>query len=93
MGIRLAVGADGARLRWEVVRQGVIQAALGAILGLAAALALGRFLSGQLFGVAATDPTTLAASAALLIAISAAASYLPARRASRVDPAEILRAE
>jgi ABC-type antimicrobial peptide transport system permease subunit len=74
------------------VRQGLALGVLGAGLGLAASLALGRLLEAFLFQVAANDPLTLATVAAGLLVIVAAASYLPARRATGIDPIEALRA-
>jgi putative ABC transport system permease protein len=85
MGVRMAVGARAADVLQLVVRQGVSLAAAGVALGLLAALALTRLLGTLLFGVSATDPLVLASVAAMLVAVSAAASYLPARRATRMD--------
>jgi len=65
--------------------------ALGVTLGVAAALALGRGMAGLLFGVQPADPATLAAVACVLGVTAVGASYLPARRAARVDPATVLR--
>jgi len=76
-----------------VVMQSVRLAAAGVLLGLAGALATMRVLRSLLFEVSPTDPVTLAAVAALLVATAAVASYAPARRAARVDPAEALRSE
>jgi ABC-type antimicrobial peptide transport system permease subunit len=76
-----------------VVRQGLGLAALGVTLGLGCAWASTRLLAGLLFGVTPTDPLTLAAGAALLAGVAVGASYLPARRAARIDPVIALRAE
>ena len=65
--------------------------ATGIVLGLAAALALGRFIQGQLFGVALLDPVTLGSVALVLFASAALASFLPAHRATRFDPASVMR--
>jgi len=93
LGIRMALGAAGAEVRGLVLRQASVMIALGIAAGLAAALALSRVLESQLFGVSAHDPLTYAGVAALLTAIAFAASYLPARRATTVDPIEALRNE
>jgi putative ABC transport system permease protein len=76
-----------------VSRQAAIVAAVGVVAGLAGALALMRVLRALLFGVSPTDPVALAGAALLLVAVSAAASWLPARRAASLDPAQALRAE
>jgi len=76
-----------------VVLQSVRLAALGVGLGLVAAVASTRVLASLLFEVSPTDPRVLALVAVALVGLAAAASYVPARRASRVDPAEALRAE
>ncbi|MDP6605206.1 MAG: ABC transporter permease [Dehalococcoidia bacterium] len=92
-GIRLALGARAQDIVSIVLRHGVALAALGVVGGLAGALMTTRLLQGLLFGVAPNDPATFAAVAALLLAIGVAASYLPARRATRVDPLVALRDE
>ena len=93
IGIRIALGAQGARLRAMVVRQGVLLAAAGVALGIIAAAALTRVLSSLLFEVSPVDPPTYCAVSAGLLAAAAAASYIPAHRASVVNPIEALRAE
>ena len=93
IGVRMALGARIAQVGRMVVMQSLRLAALGVALGLAGALLATRALASMLYDVAPTDPLTLAAVAALLVALAAAASYLPARRAARVDPAEVLRGE
>ena len=93
IGIRMALGAQAAGLRQMFVRQGLLLAGIGAIIGLGAAVGLTRLMSSLLFGVAALDPLTYAGVAAILIAAAALASYVPARRATRVDPLDALRAE
>ena len=75
------------------VRHGLLLAGIGAVIGLSVAAALTRLMSSLLFGVAALDPVTYASVAAILIAAAAMARYLPARRATRVDPLDALRAE
>jgi putative ABC transport system permease protein len=93
IGLRIALGASRSNVRRLVVRQAMIPVIVGGIVGLAAALASGRALSGFLFGVSGTDPLTVIAVAGLLAGLAALASYLPARRASRLDPTLALRNE
>ncbi|MEJ7810723.1 MAG: ABC transporter permease [Gemmatimonadaceae bacterium] len=93
LGIRIALGAAPSAVRRMVVRQGFGLVAAGLVLGVAGALALTRVMSSLLYGVAPTVPVTYAGVAAVLAAIAALASYLPARRATRVDPLIALRAE
>ncbi len=76
-----------------VLRQGVILAGIGVVIGLVAAAGLTRFMSSLLYGVETTDPVTFAAVAVLLTAVALGASYLPAVRASRTDPLVALRLE
>jgi ABC-type antimicrobial peptide transport system permease subunit len=75
------------------VRHGLLLAGIGAAFGLVSAAVLTRLMASLLFGVSALDPLTYAGVAALLIAAAALASYLPARRATAIDPLEALRAE
>ncbi len=93
MGIRMALGAAPGRIRRMVLGQGMAPVALGLAGGVAGALALGRLLRNLLFGVSSADPATIAAVSGALLLVAAAASYLPARRATRVDPAAALRYE
>jgi predicted permease len=86
IGIRLALGASGERVLREVVGRGARLTGVAVLVGLGAAVAAGRLASGVLFGIQPTDPSALAAAAVLLGLTSLAACYLPARRASRVDP-------
>jgi ABC-type antimicrobial peptide transport system permease subunit len=89
----MALGATAAAVRRMVVAQGARVVALGVVIGLLTALAATRALSGLLFGVAAFDGPTFAAMASLMLVIGALAAYVPARRASRVDPCESLRSD
>ena len=93
IGIRLALGARGPTLTGMVVLEGLKLAALGAAFGVLAALGLSRLLAALLFGVGAADPATFALVALALMSAATIASYLPARRVTRVDPVEALRAE
>ncbi len=92
-GIRMALGAQPADVRSLVVGQAVRTGAIGIVVGLAAAFAATRVLSGLLFGVGANDPATFAGVSATLAAVLLIAAYLPARRATRVDPMSALRSE
>ncbi|MFN2564118.1 MAG: FtsX-like permease family protein [Gemmatimonadaceae bacterium] len=92
LGIRIALGAQRRNILALVVRDGALLAAVGVSVGLLAALWATRLLGSLLYGVRATDPPTYAAVATLLGGIAIAASYVPARRAARVDPMVALRA-
>ncbi len=93
IGVRMALGADRRDVSRMVLRQAMILAAVGVVIGLVAAAGLTRLMSSLLFGVEPTDPVTFGVVAALLIAVALVASYLPALRASRTDPLEALRFE
>ncbi len=93
IGIRMALGATRANVLTAVLRQGLILIGIGVTFGLAGALAATRVLSSLLYDVAPTDPLTLMCVSVVLSAITLLASYLPARRAARVDPMVALRCE
>jgi ABC-type antimicrobial peptide transport system permease subunit len=92
-GIRLALGAGPDRLAQGVLRQGALYAAAGLLLGVPAALALGRFIESVLFGVTARDPLTFTALSVAVTATTLLACLIPARRAARVNPMKTMRAE
>jgi predicted permease len=93
IGVRMALGAAESDVARMVLRQGTRVALGGLAIGLAAALALSRVLDSLLFDVSATDPLTYAVMAALLLIVALLATYVPARRAARLDPLEGLRSE
>jgi predicted permease len=93
IGIRMALGAGAGQVRRMVVRHGGRLVAIGVVAGVLAALALTRFLNSMLFGVAAFDPPTFVVMSAAVIGVALLACYVPARRASSVDPLVSLRAE
>ncbi len=93
LGVRMALGAQTGEIMRLVVGQGMRLAALGAVAGLIVALIASRMLRNQLFGISSFDPVTFALMAAVLVAAALLASYIPARRATRVDPMVALRYE
>ena len=93
LGVRVALGATPRRLMSSVMSAGARLVGIGIALGVAGALAVGRLISSLLYGLPPTDPPTLASAIALFALVAAAACWLPARRASRVDPIAALRAE
>jgi ABC-type antimicrobial peptide transport system permease subunit len=97
VGLRIALGARRADVLWMVMREGLVLVLLGILIGAPAALALARLagsqVQGLLFGLQPTDLATLMLAALAMIAAAALAGYLPARRASRVDPLVALRSE
>jgi hypothetical protein len=93
LGVRIALGATSTDLKRLVLRDGVALSLVGAAIGLGAALTLSRFIESRLYGVQARDVLSYAAAAAILASVALVAGWLPARRASRVDPVGALRAE
>jgi len=93
IGIRLALGAQKSELRWMFVRSALVLTGIGVAVGLGAAAGVMRLMKSLLFGVSPLDPITYIAVPIILVAAAALASYLPARRAAAIDPAEALRTE
>jgi len=93
LGIRLALGAQPGIVIWLVMREVLLLLTIGLVIGIPAALALGRFVSTQLYGIQAHDPAIAGATMVLLTLVSAAAGLIPAHRASRIDPMLALRHE
>jgi len=93
LGIRMALGAARNRVQRQVVSQGMALAVVGCVLGLGGAWMLGRFLESRLYEIRGGDPGALGSAVAVLLTVALMASWFPARRASRVDPMEVLREE
>jgi len=96
IGIRMALGADRRKMLTMILKQGMALTVIGVALGLAGAYVLAKYLgtlNGMLFGVQSRDPLTFAAMAALLTAVALVACFVPARRATKVDPMVALRYE
>jgi putative ABC transport system permease protein len=93
IGLRVALGAQPADVLRMVVQRGLVVSLIGVALGLPAAFALAQLIRGLLFGVTAADPMVFVGVPVLLVAVAAMASYLPARRAMRIDPTAALRSE
>jgi ABC-type antimicrobial peptide transport system permease subunit len=93
IGIRMALGAQRSEVMGLVLRQSLILTSIGVILGLASAAALTRYIAGMLFGLSPLDPTTFLVVSLMFGLVAAIASYLPARRATRIDPLTALRYE
>jgi ABC-type antimicrobial peptide transport system permease subunit len=93
IGLRMALGADGRRVRALVLKQVAFMTAVGGVLGIAGALGIGKVAGSMLYGLKGNDPLVFALSAALLTAVALGAGFVPALRASKVDPMQALRYE
>jgi len=93
IGVRMALGAVQGDVVWLVMREVLMLVGTGVVLGVAGAWGLGRLISSQLYGVTAHDPVSIAAAATLLAAVALIAGYVPAWRATRVNPVLALRYE
>jgi ABC-type antimicrobial peptide transport system permease subunit len=91
IGVRVALGARSEDVLRLVLRQGASLALVGVLIGAVGALGLTRLIAGLLYGVSATDPLSFVAVMALLIVVALLASFIPARRAAKVDPMTVLR--
>jgi ABC-type antimicrobial peptide transport system permease subunit len=91
LGIRVALGATTSEVRGMVLRQGLVLSGVGIAIGIASALLLTNLVSNLLYGVSPMDPVTFTVIPLILLAVAALAIYIPARRASRVDPVVALR--
>jgi ABC-type antimicrobial peptide transport system permease subunit len=89
----MALGAARTSVLWMVLREVALMATAGVVLGLPVAIGLSRFVQSQLYGLSPTDPPTLILSAVVLTTVAMLAGYVPARRATRVDPMLALRYE
>ena len=93
LGVRAALGASPERLRRGVIAQALGMAGAGAVAGLVVALGASRLLSTLLFEVSPTDPTSIAGALIVLLLVAVIAAYIPARRATQIDPVDALRAD
>jgi ABC-type antimicrobial peptide transport system permease subunit len=87
----MALGAQQSNVVWMVLSEALWLGVIGSTIGISGALAIGRLVSSQLFGVQVADPLSIAAVSTVLIAVAGVAGYVPARRASHVDPMAALR--
>jgi len=93
IGIRMALGAQAGAVLWLALRETLLMVSIGLAIGLPAALAATRLTRGMLFGLTENDPLTIALAVLLMLAVAALAGYLPARRATKIDPMMVLRQE
>jgi ABC-type antimicrobial peptide transport system permease subunit len=93
IGVRMALGARPGSVVWLVMKEVLLLVGIGLAVGIPAAIALGRFVSTQLYGVEARDPSVAGLAILLLVAVASLAGLIPARRASRIDPLTALRYE
>ena len=93
VGIRMALGAEGGRVVWMIVREGMSLVGIALALGLLASVGAARLLRTELYGVQSFDPLTVSAVTAILTVVALIACYVPARRASRVAPTEAMRTD
>jgi putative ABC transport system permease protein len=93
IGVRMAMGASGIGILSRVFRRALLLASAGTVLGIVGAMGATRLLQSLLFGVSTTDPVTFVAVPVLIAAVALVAAYIPARRATRVDPLVVLRWE
>jgi predicted permease len=93
IGVRMALGAQAHNVRWLVMRETLFLVAIGIAIGLPAALGATRLIKGFLFGLSVNDPLAIALAVPLMLAVAALAGYLPARRATKIDPMMVLRQE
>jgi putative ABC transport system permease protein len=93
IGIRVALGARAGQIRWLVSKQGLRLALAGLAIGLVGSVVITRALQSLLFGVGAAEPVTMVSVSVILLAVTILATYVPAARATRVDPSSVLREE
>jgi len=93
LGVRVALGATGDRIARMVIGEGLALTAVGIAIGALASVLAGRLVSSLLFGVSALDPMTIGGVGVVLVSVAALASWIPARRAARVDPLVAMRGE
>jgi putative ABC transport system permease protein len=93
LGVRVALGATGDRISRMVIGEGLVLTAIGIVIGALASVFAGRLVSSLLFGVSSLDPMTIGSVTLVLVAVATLASWLPARRAARVDPLIAMRGD
>jgi ABC-type antimicrobial peptide transport system permease subunit len=93
MGIRLALGARPQDVAWPILREALVLASIGIVIGLPVALALSRLIRSIFFGIKPHDPMTIIGSVILLLSVAVLSAWIPARRAAKTDPMEALRYE